>query len=1162
MKNFSKTVYLSLASVVIVVSLLVLAGWFLNNRYLVQVLPSFAPMQFNTALCFLFLAMATLLIAYQPKISSVLGALVIVLAGLTLLQYILGVNFHIDELFMKASITTKTSHAGRMAPNTALCFVLTGLIFVLYAFKAKLNVGVGLVLLAILVAALSFVVFIGYLAGISTAYGWGNLTRMAIHTSTSFLFLSCALILFLWSDFKLGARVQDKSIPVIVFCIGSFVFFMLWMALYQREVEVMNDRVNLAAESFQKNLLFLLDRKISLINALYVRLDNNVYPDEKMLKLDMSSYLSHIQSLEFIRIQHEGKLSFVRHSKLSLEEQHAMVLACTKTFGAHAAIGTFGVSSFVAIKRGVCIQNKTAKALSLLNLTRIIQDLSHSIRLDDFHIQLKQNKQVIYQNYTAKKQIADRYHVNAVINEKGMLWHLTVTPSLDFIAESRSFVSYLFLVFGVMVSFLLAWSIRLWQLRLVQHRQITEVLNEKLESEKVLETVIADLPEALLIFDSQQKVMFSNIQAQQLWGYSEARFKRQSLSDLMPQRFRDQHALDVIQFNENPRARRMAKDLEVCIKTRDSAEVRVEISLMPLIIKKEYCVLAVISDITQQVEYESKITKQAERIQLIYDTTTHVAESDDVDAALQNCLDQTCQVMGWPVGHILKLDESGEQPVMASTNLWYARDPEKIVDLIKVSKNLIFTKGSDLPGRIWSSQKPAWIEDVYRDTNFIRTQLSNNLGVHGAVGFPIIIQQKLIAVLELFTYEPAPPDAEVLRTFTVMGVQIGRVFERRNAQADLMAAEARNRLLLESAGEGIYGLDLEGNTTFVNPACASMLGYSVDEMIGKPMHQTVHHSYPDGSPYPKDKCYIYASFKDGQIHHVTDEVLWRKDNTALQVEYISSPLYENNKLVGAVVVFNDVTARKKADEELKRSTELLQKSNDALDEFAYIVSHDLKEPLRGINNFSKFLMMDYVEKLDDKGQHQLQTLVKLSERMQTLIDDLLEYSRVRRLDLSLQLCNIEDIINEKISLLETFLADNAASVLIESKLPVIVCDKVRIAEVFHNLITNAVKYNTRDHKTVKISCIEHDDRVEFLIADNGIGIDSANYDNVFKIFRRLHGKNEYGGGTGSGLTIVQKIVERHGGKIWIESIIDKGSVFHFTIDKGLQVSHKEVDNGN
>lgn len=159
---------------------------------------------------------------------------------------------------------------------------------------------------------------------------------------------------------------------------------------------------------------------------------------------------------------------------------------------------------------------------------------------------------------------------------------------------------------------------------------------------------------------------------------------------------------------------------------------------------------------------------------------------------------------------------------------------------------------------------------------------------------------------------------------------------------ELDKLKKRNELILNSAGEGIYGLDSKGNTTFVNPAAAEMIGWAPEELIGKPQHKILHHSHADGSPYPNTECPIYAAFKDGKIHSVKDEVFWRKDGTSFPVEYVSTPIWEKDKLVGAVVVFRDVTKEREAEEELKRAYSEVQRLKEQLEQENIYLQEEIK----------------------------------------------------------------------------------------------------------------------------------------------------------------------------------------------------------------------------
>ncbi|MEW6493697.1 MAG: ATP-binding protein [Cyanobacteriota bacterium] len=280
-------------------------------------------------------------------------------------------------------------------------------------------------------------------------------------------------------------------------------------------------------------------------------------------------------------------------------------------------------------------------------------------------------------------------------------------------------------------------------------------------------------------------------------------------------------------------------------------------------------------------------------------------------------------------------------------------------------------------------------------------------------------------------------------------------------------------------------------------------------------------------------------------------------------------------------------------EELAKINAELERSNSELDAFAYIASHDLKEPLRGIHNYSSFLIEDYADVLQEEGASKLQTLMRLTQRMENLIDSLLHFSRVGRVELRMQNTNLNEVVKKVLDLLSISLKDTQVDIRIARTLSSIPCDRVQINEVFSNLIGNAIKYNDKPHKWVEIGFLDSIQENEtdagqsqtmaptelavlqqdsssdapvatttslspiatdqslspcvFYVRDNGIGIPEKHLDAIFRIFKRLHPPYKYGGGTGVGLTITKKIVERHGGRIWVKSTYGEGSTFYFTL---------------
>ncbi|MDO7853486.1 ATP-binding protein [Hymenobacter convexus] len=253
-------------------------------------------------------------------------------------------------------------------------------------------------------------------------------------------------------------------------------------------------------------------------------------------------------------------------------------------------------------------------------------------------------------------------------------------------------------------------------------------------------------------------------------------------------------------------------------------------------------------------------------------------------------------------------------------------------------------------------------------------------------------------------------------------------------------------------------------------------------------------------------------------------------------------------------VFNELQAQARS---LTRLNTELARSNDDLDSFAYVASHDLKEPLRGIHNYALFLLEDYADKLDEEGVHRLQTLVRLSQRMESLIESLLQLSRVGRAELELEKIDLNDLLEEVRDLLQLRFEETHTQLIVRHKLPTIMGDRIRIQEVFSNLFTNAMKYNDRPEKLIRVGEAPTDTFPElnranfyvFYVQDNGIGIDARHQTNIFKLFKRLHTPEKYGGGTGAGLAIAKKMVEKHGGSLWVDSQPGQGATFYFTIPK-------------
>ncbi|MBC7842870.1 MAG: GAF domain-containing protein [Gemmatimonadaceae bacterium] len=237
----------------------------------------------------------------------------------------------------------------------------------------------------------------------------------------------------------------------------------------------------------------------------------------------------------------------------------------------------------------------------------------------------------------------------------------------------------------------------------------------------------------------------------------------------------------------------------------------------------------------------------------------------------------------------------------------------------------------------------------------------------------------------------------------------------------------------------------------------------------------------------------------------------------------------------------------------------LTSSNEELDAFAYVASHDLKEPLRGIHRYAHQLL-ESAETFGAENRHRLDSLMRLTMRMDSLLNSLLHYSRVGRTNLEFEAVDLNDVVADALEMVGVGRNNAGVTVGFERPLPTVLCDLVRVREIFSNLISNALKYNRDPHPRIDVGYLRSDEpglrpnmpadadgETIYYVRDNGIGIEPRHFEQIFRMFKRLHGRDEFGGGVGAGLTVVKKVVNRHGGHVWLASTLDQGSTFYFTL---------------
>ena len=355
--------------------------------------------------------------------------------------------------------------------------------------------------------------------------------------------------------------------------------------------------------------------------------------------------------------------------------------------------------------------------------------------------------------------------------------------------------------------------------------------------------------------------------------------------------------------------------------------------------------------------------------------------------------------------------------------------------------------------------------------------------------------------------------------------------------------EARYRGLLEAAPDAMVVVNAAGEIVLLNLQAEKQFGYRRDELVG----QKVKNIIPEGfaERLIADGTRTAADAPAQQIGTGIELAARRKDGSDFPIEIMLSPL-ESAEGILVTAAIRDITERKKSEQQLVKTVGELKRSNDDLQQFAYVASHDLQEPLRMVASYTQLLAKRYKGRLDSEADEFIAYAVDGSNRMQGLIRDLLAYSRAGTNGKALREVSSEKALKEALSNLRTTIQESGALVSHDS-LPAITSDDTQLVQVFQNLVGNAIKYRRAELPRVHVSAAKNGGKEwNFSVQDNGLGIDPQYFERIFVLFQRLHGREEFKG-TGIGLTICKKIVERLGGRIWVESQPEKGSTFYFAL---------------
>ncbi|MBF0263915.1 MAG: response regulator [Gammaproteobacteria bacterium] len=360
--------------------------------------------------------------------------------------------------------------------------------------------------------------------------------------------------------------------------------------------------------------------------------------------------------------------------------------------------------------------------------------------------------------------------------------------------------------------------------------------------------------------------------------------------------------------------------------------------------------------------------------------------------------------------------------------------------------------------------------------------------------------------------------------------------------------------ILDSLGDGVYGVDLEGKTTFVNPAACKMLGWDKEDLINQSLHSMVHHSYKDGAPYPEVECPMYGYENINKPQKIDNEYFWNKSKACFPVEITSMPIIINTNVKGAVIAFRDISERKKVEQELKQAKSLAESANQTKSEFLSNMSHEIRTPMNGIIGLTNLALHT---DLNEQQKEYIEKTHSSAKLLLGIINDILDFSKIEagKLDLELIAFKISEVTDNLYNLVHLKAEENGIKLMIniDSSVPeYLQGDPLRLGQILINLTNNAIKFTASGGEvTVTISLKQEDESEVILycsVNDTGVGMTDEEQSKLFQSFSQTNASiaREYGG-TGLGLVISQKLTQMMDGKIGVKSEKGVGSNFYFTV---------------
>ncbi|TDU25928.1 PAS domain S-box-containing protein [Panacagrimonas perspica] len=724
--------------------------------------------------------------------------------------------------------------------------------------------------------------------------------------------------------------------------------------------------------------------------------------------------------------------------------------------------------------------------------------------------------------------------------------------------------------------------------------------SERRRANEMFRALLESAPDAMVIIDHTGVIRLANAQAQALFGYQREALIGKRVEVLIPERLRERHAAHRAGYFVAPKPRGMGAGLELSGRRKDGGEFPIEISLSPLQTEEGTWATAAVRDISERKRAEDRFRALLEtapdamviinaegRIELVNAQTERIfgyARGDLVGQTVEMLVPE--RLRGRHLAHrgdyfrAPKVREMGagaelsgrrrdgsEFPIEISLSpldteygTWVTaairdvtqskreRDAAvRLAAIVESSNDAII--GKDLLGRITSWNRAAMHTFGYTSEQAIGQEVT--------MLFPPERLHEEEQILERvrggeqikhFETQRRAADGRVLEmSMTISPIldAAGRVVGASTIGRDISErkqADERFRSLLETAPDAMVIIDREGRIVLVNAQTERLFGHAREHMIGRPVEMLIPERLR--GRHGEHRAGYFGAPKVREMGAGLELPGLRSNGEEFAIEISLSPMGSDDSLYATAAV-RDISDRKAVERKLARTADNLARSNRDLEQFAFVASHDLQAPLRSIIGFSQLLRRKYHDQFDRDGQEFLDFVEGSARHMQALVNGLLDFSRVGSQGPDFVQVNMETVLARVKSQMSAIVLERDARIT-HDPLPTLLASELEINQLLQNLIVNGLKFQPGPEPRVHVSAVRKGEAWQFSVRDWGIGISPEYQQRIFQIFQRLHSPEEYAG-TGIGLAVCQKIVQRHGGRIWVDSKTGEGATFHFTI---------------